>query len=110
MKVLFDHHLSRKLVGRLQDVFPNASHVVVHGLDQADDIDIWLFAQQNGFTIVTKDADFNDVTALRGAPPKVIWIRVGNCTTKDIENIIRKNYSKIIQFINDPESAILEIV
>jgi predicted nuclease of predicted toxin-antitoxin system len=110
VKLLFDHHLSRKLVGRLQDVFPDASHVVFHGLDQAGDIDIWLFAQQNGFTIITKDSDFNDIITLRGAPPKVIWIRVGNCTTKDIENIIRRSQSIIIQFVNDPGSVILEII
>lgn len=110
MKLLFDHHLSRKLVSRLGDIFPNASHVVFHGLERADDIDIWLFAQANDYTIVTKDSDFNDVTALRGAPPKIIWIRVGNCTTATIETILRRNYILIERFIHDAGSAILEII
>lgn len=110
MKLLFDHHLSRKLVSRLIDIFPNSSHVALHGLDQADDIDIWLFARQNDFAIVTKDSDFNDVTTLRGAPPKIIWIRVGNCTTADIERIIRRSYPMLMQFSTDPSSAILEII
>ena len=110
MKLLFDHHLSRKLVSRLINLFPDSSHVVFHELDRAEDIDIWLFARDNGYVIVTKDSDFNDVTALRGAPPKVIWIRVGNCTTADIEQIIRKNYPVIEQFTNDETSAILEII
>lgn len=110
MKLLFDHHLSRKLVGRLADIFPNSSHVVFHGLDSANDIDIWHFAQGDDFTIVTKDSDFNDVAALRGAPPKIIWLRVGNSTNATIEAIIRNHYALIEQFVNDPASTILEIV
>jgi predicted nuclease of predicted toxin-antitoxin system len=110
MKLLFDHHLSRKLVTRLVDVFPNSSHVVFHGLDHADDIDIWHFAQQHDFTIVTKDSDMNDITALRGAPPKLIWLRIGNCSTPVTESIIRKNHPLIEQFHRDPNGAILEII
>ncbi len=66
MKLLFDHHLSRKLVARLADQYPASSHVVFHGLDHADDVDIWTFARTNGYTIVTKDNDFNALSALRG--------------------------------------------
>lgn len=110
MKLLFDHHLSRKLVARLEDLFPHSSHVVFHGLERAEDIDIWHFAQQHQFTIVTKDSDMNDITALRGAPPKILWLRIGNCTTKMTEAIIRRNHAIIEQFHGDPDSAILEIV
>jgi predicted nuclease of predicted toxin-antitoxin system len=109
MKLLFDHHLSRKLVARLADLFPNSSHVVFHQLERAEDIDIWLFAQRGDFTIVSKDSDFNDITTLRGPPPKVIWLRIGNCTTKDVEIIIRNNYHLIEQFIGDGTSSILEV-
>ncbi|MFV9504241.1 MAG: DUF5615 family PIN-like protein [Oscillochloridaceae bacterium umkhey_bin13] len=110
MKLLFDHHLSRKLVSRLADVFPKSSHVAFEGLDQADDIEIWLFAQQNDFAIVTKDADFNDTTTLRGAPPKVIWLRIGNATNADTEQIIRHNQLVLAQFLSDPQSAIFELI
>jgi predicted nuclease of predicted toxin-antitoxin system len=110
MKLLFDHHLSRKLVARLADIFPNSSHVAFHGLDSADDINIWHFAQGNGYTIVTKDSDFNDVAAIRGAPPKIIWIRIGNSTNATVEAIIRKHFVLIEQFGEDSTSTILEIV
>ncbi|MCG8353834.1 MAG: DUF5615 family PIN-like protein [Chloroflexales bacterium] len=110
MKLLFDHHLSRKLVARLADLFPQSSHVVFHGLDRAEDIDIWSFARSGDYLIVTKDSDFNDVVTLRRSPPKVIWIRVGNCTTATIEAIIRRNYPLIEAFYHDPQSAILEII
>ncbi len=110
MKILFDHHLSRKLVNRLADLFPDASHVVFHGPDRADDLAIWQFARDNDYTIVTKDSDFNDVVTLRGLPPKVVWIRVGNCTTQEMEQIIRRNAIHIEEFFGDPTSSILEIM
>lgn len=110
MKLLFDHHLSRKLVARLADLFPQSSHVVFHGLECAEDSAIWSFARNGEYLIVTKDSDFNDVVTLRGAPPKVIWIRVGNCSTATVEAIIRRNYPLIEAFCHDPQSAILEII
>jgi hypothetical protein len=54
MRLLFDHHLSPRLVARLGDLFPGSSHVWLHGLDRADDRDIWEFARENGYTLVTK--------------------------------------------------------
>lgn len=110
MKWLFDHHLSRKLVHRLADVFPEASHVVFHGRDTADDIIIWSFARDNDYTIVTKDPDFNDVTTLRGAPPKVVWLRIGNSTTDRVEQILRLHARVITSFITQSSDSILEIV
>jgi predicted nuclease of predicted toxin-antitoxin system len=110
MKLLFDHHISRKLVAHLADLFPDASHVVFHGLDRADDMVIWQFARDNAYTIVTKDSDFNDVVTLRGAPPKVVWLRVGNCTTRELERIIRRNAISIGAFLNDATGVILEIL
>ncbi|NJO07875.1 MAG: DUF5615 family PIN-like protein [Chloroflexaceae bacterium] len=110
MKLLFDHHLSRKLVTRLADLFPESSHVILHGLDQAEDMAIWQCARDEGYVIVTKDSDFNDVVTLRGAPPKIVWIRVGNCTTTTIESIIRRSYPLIEFFYHHPQSAILEIM
>ena len=110
MKLLFDEHLSRKLVTRLADVYPSASHIVFHGLEHADDVVIWRFAASQGYTIVTKDADFNDIAALRGPPPRIIWLHVGNCTTATIEKILRDNEVSIAEFINDPKSSVLKLV
>ncbi len=84
-----NHHLSRKLVARVADLFPESSHVVFHGLDQASDIDIWTFARANGYTIVTRDNDFNDLSTLVGAPPKIIWLRIGDSTTARVEQVLR---------------------
>lgn len=110
MKLLFDHHLSRKLVRRLEDRFPNSSHVAFHSMSGAADVDIWAFAAREGYAIVTKDSDFNDLSALHGAPPKVIWLRIGNCTSADVESILRGHANVIEQFLAHAREPILEIV
>ncbi|EFO79776.1 hypothetical protein OSCT_2374 [Oscillochloris trichoides DG-6] len=98
------------MVRRLEDCFPESSHVAYHGLDDADDFVIWSFAQANGFTIVTKDLDFNDLSALRGAPPKIIWIRIGNCTTNTVEQVVRTYATAIEQFVTLSSDSLLEII
>jgi predicted nuclease of predicted toxin-antitoxin system len=70
MRLLFDHNLSPGLVQRLSDLFPQSQHVFLLGMDQADDRQIWEYAAQNQFTIVTRDSDYNDLSLLLGFPPK----------------------------------------
>jgi predicted nuclease of predicted toxin-antitoxin system len=65
-------------------------------MDQDDDRRIWDYAAQHQFVIVTRDSDYNDLSMLLGFPPKVIWIRRGNCSTQTIELILR-NSAPIIQ-------------
>lgn len=98
MKLLFDHNLSPKLVGRLSDVFSECQHVAELGMDRASDKEVWEYARDNGLVIVTKDADFGEFSLIWGTPPQVIWIRRGNCTTSEIETILRENLDIIRDF------------
>jgi predicted nuclease of predicted toxin-antitoxin system len=107
MKLLFDHNLSPRLIERIKDIYPNASHVSLLSMDQASDEAIWLYAKTNEYIIVTKDSDFNDLSILIGFPPKVIWIQIGNCTTSDIEILLRNYYEVIVEFESDYNSGIL---
>jgi predicted nuclease of predicted toxin-antitoxin system len=75
MKLLFDHHLSHKLIKRLADVFPDSTQTRLLGMARSDDPVIWEHAKQNGFIVVTLDSDFYDLSVLRGHPPKLIWVR-----------------------------------
>lgn len=109
MKLLFDHNLSPKLVQRLADLFPDSTHVYTLGMDEADDREVWDYAQRHDFIIVTKDSDYNELLGLRGFPPKVIWIRRGNCSTTDIESILRTHEADIQQLINDSNLGILTL-
>jgi len=70
------------------DLFPwGACHVHDCGLGSAPDAAVWEFAAQGGFIIVSKDLDFHDRSVLRAGPPKVIWLRTGNCSTARVEEL-----------------------
>jgi predicted nuclease of predicted toxin-antitoxin system len=79
------------------------------GLDSALDIEVWEHAKQFGFTIVSKDTDFSQRGFLFGPPPKVVWIRLGNCSTKEIEDVLHSYSSEIRQFGLDPDSSFFPI-
>lgn len=95
MRLLFDQNLSRHLVSRLADEFPDSQHVSALDLSEVSDLDVWVAARDGGYTIVTKDSDFNNLLVLRGHPPHVVWIQRGNCSTADIEGLLRSERSEI---------------
>lgn len=109
MKLLFDQNLSPRLVRLLVDLFPESNHVFPLGLDEADDTEVWEYARENDFTLVTKDADFGDLSILRGFPPKVLWLRRGNCKTADIESILRNNFDVIKELENDAQIGLITL-
>ena len=90
MKLLFDENISPRLVAALEDVYPGSAHVHDCGLGSADDLTVWRYAKDNGFTIISKDSDFQERSILLGAPPKVIWLRTPNCTSAEIERALRE--------------------
>jgi predicted nuclease of predicted toxin-antitoxin system len=110
MKLLFDQNLSPRLVTRLADLFPDSDHVYLLGLDQALDIEVWNYARDNDFILVSKDADFSEMNLLQGHPPKLIWLRLGNCTVSQIERVLRLSYDAIEQMNQDPVIGILSLL
>lgn len=109
MKLLFDQNLSRKLVNRLVDIFPESSHVQFHNLADKTDTEIWEFAKLNGFCIVTQDADFPERSRLYGSPPKVVWLRCGNAPTREVENLIRSGAEAIRELLKNTDLHCLEL-
>lgn len=109
MNLLFDQNLSRKLVTCLADVFPNASHVQLHGLAEKTDKEIWEFAKLNGFCIVTQDVDFAERSRLYGSPPKVVWLRCGNAPTHQVEALIRAGQEAIQKLLEQSALHCLEL-
>ena len=90
-------------------VFADCKHIQTVGLNNGNDADIWQFAKQHGFNIVTFDSDFFDILVVRGFPPKIIWFRTGNLTTSKIAAWLMNNHIKISSFINNPEQFCLEV-
>ena len=107
MRLLYDENLSPRLPDRLAAAFPDSRHVDAVGLHGRSDAEIWNYASQHGFMLVSKDNDFRQLSFLRGAPPKVIWLHIGNAPTRDIETLILARLNRIQDFFNDPESALL---
>ena len=101
MRLLLDQNLALKLVARLSDLFPDSVHVQNVGMDCANDLQVWEYAHIHELTIVTKDSDFNIMSMYKGFPPKVIWLKTGNCTTSQIEFLLRSRFADIQVFEND---------
>ena len=110
MKLLLDQNLSPKLVNQLVDLFPDSTHVQMVGLDAAGDAEVWNYARDNDYFIVSKDVDFSDRSTIHGMPPKVIWLRRGNCSTPTVERILRNHYSDIESFAGDLDRGILVLL
>ena len=107
MKLLFDQNLSQRLVPALADIFPDSSHVRNVGLGRADDDAVWQYATVHGFAIVSKDSDFHQLSFVRGHPPKVVWIRRGNCSTDEVESLLRQYEQDLRAFDRDPYASFL---
>ena len=109
IKLLFDQNISFRILHHLPDVFLGSQQVRTVGLENAADLEIWEYARINGFTIVTFDADFYDISLIKGHPPKIVWLQIGNSTTTEIAECVFANRLTISAFINDPEQDCLEI-
>lgn len=109
MRLLFDEQLSETLIRKLAAVFPGALHVRLLERGGAPDSDVWEVARAHGCVLVTKDADFHRLSVLRGAPPKVVWLRIGNCTTMDIARLLTTHADDIRQFEAQSDATVLEL-
>lgn len=109
MKLLFDQNLSWRLPQKLADLYPGSQHVRDAGMKESEDVDVWEYAKANGFVIVSKDADFQQRSLLFGHPPKVVWLRVGNCKAQLIEDLLRKYSIVIHTFETDANKSYLAL-
>jgi len=110
MRFLFDQNISHRILSLLPEQFSGSTSVKKEGLINAYDKHIWDYARLNNYMIVTQDSDFNDLSTLLGFPPKIIWIRTGNLTTKAILDILVDNYSDLQKFESDNELGCFEII
>jgi predicted nuclease of predicted toxin-antitoxin system len=107
VKLLFDHHLSPSLVDRLADLFPGSEHVWNVKLHSVPDETVWLYAREHDFTVVSKDADFSEISMQLGYPPKLIWLQIKNWSTDQVEQLIRSRYPRIAELSGATDRAIL---
>lgn len=108
-RLLFDENLSPRLVKLLAEPFPQSAHVDDVGLHGRADGDVWAYARDNGFVLVSKDNDFRQLSFLRGTPPKVVWLRIGNASTSAAADLLRSRMADVESFVRDAETALLTI-
>jgi predicted nuclease of predicted toxin-antitoxin system len=107
MKLLFDENLSSKLPRLVRAAFPASDHVRQAGLKGHTDEKIWEYAKRHGFTIISKDKDFYQRALLYGAPPKFVWLRLGNCTRDELLALIQRHERDMLAFETTTESVLI---
>lgn len=107
MRLLFDQNLSRRLVALLAEEFPDSNHVSERGLERADDNVVWELAKAEGFLIASKDTDFLHLSILRGHPPKIIYLEIGNCPTETVRGLLKDSVPYLTKFAKDPIESFL---
>lgn len=108
-RLLFDENLSPRLVSLLAELFPDSVHVDDIALHGCPDADLWRYARDFGFVLVSKDNDFRQMSFLRGTPPKVVWLRIGNAPTQAVVDLLRSRIAEIEYFVRDAETALLTV-
>lgn len=101
MKLLFDQNISFRVVNKLKATFPGCRQVRELNLEAKSDREIWNFANNEKYTIVTFDADFYDLVTLFGHPPKVVWLRTGNTSTDNLIKTLIFHSEIIENFVSD---------
>jgi predicted nuclease of predicted toxin-antitoxin system len=109
MKLLLDENLSRRIVPFLQDYYPESTQVILAGLEHENDRVVWEYAREHGFVIVTKDDDFNTLLSLRGYPPKLIRLAMGNCNNQHVLGILIHQYDLIISTLKQEHIGLIEL-
>lgn len=109
VRLLFDENLSVRIARVLVAEFPGSAHVSDLGLQGASDDAVWDAARTGGYVLVTKDEDFQRLSITRGAPPKVVWLRIGNCSTADAVRLLRLRRPEIERFVVHEDATILAL-
>lgn len=108
-KLLLDENLSRRIVPFLQTAFPGSTQVALLGLESASDSEIWQYAKDNGFVIVSRDSDFQERALVSGHPPQVIWLKIPNRSKTVVLNILLEYHAEIEQALMQNNLACVEL-
>lgn len=100
MRLLLDENLPPALVSALDDVFPGSTHTLTLGFGQTPDIEVYRYAANNGFTILTKDSDYDALSGRYGAPPKVILLKVGNMLSAELRQFVTERKVDFAAFVS----------
>jgi predicted nuclease of predicted toxin-antitoxin system len=110
MKLLLDENLSRRLVPFLQHDFPETTQVTLLGLESSSDQEIWQRAKVDGYVVVTRDADFQELSLVWGAPPYVIRLRTPNLNRAAVLKMLIDNKEQILHALEVEGMSSIELI
>ncbi len=110
MNLLFDQNISPKILKLLPAGFSNCKQVRFVGLENSSDSEIFEYAKNNNFAVVTFDSDFVDLNAMYGTPPKIVYLNTGNLTTNNVSELLTSNILRINHYLNSESDNILELL
>ena len=111
MKLLLDANISWRLCSFLSENLGECTHVNDIGLSiPAKDSEIWQYAKDHDFIIVTQDTDFLNFLETKSYPPKLILIKTGNISRKQMERVLLQAKQSILEFFISDEYGLLEII
>jgi predicted nuclease of predicted toxin-antitoxin system len=91
--------------------FDDCQHVDGIGLPvPAKDTEIWKYAKQNNYVIITNNDDFLNLSSIYGFPPKVVLLRTGNQSRKYTERLLIDIKPRMVTFAESLEYGVLEII
>jgi predicted nuclease of predicted toxin-antitoxin system len=98
------------LVPFLQHDYPGSNQVVLLGMQSATDQEVWQKAKDDDYVIVTRDADFQELSLVWGQPPKVIRLKTLNQTRAITLKLLIESRDVIAESLLDQDLAAIEIV
>lgn len=69
-----------------------------------------IMQKKHSFTIVTHDSDFSDLNTLLGFPPKIIWLKTGNLSTKALSILLTDYREELSGFLQNSDLGCFEIL
>lgn len=109
MKLLLDENLSRRIIPFLQNDYPGSTQIALVGMERTNDLEVWRYAKENHFVIVSKDSDFYDLSLIYGTPPKVVWLKSGNVSKSAVTNLLLENRDQIESLLSQDKISCIEI-
>ncbi len=106
---ILDNNLSVNLINQISELSTEISHVSIVALERSSDMEIWQYAKQNGYTIITKDSDFKTLSNLFDCPPKVIRVNCGNQTNTYMRDMLLSKSNTIFRFMEKIDECYLEL-
>lgn len=109
MRILLDAQLPPTLARWLNEQGNDARPVREVGLRDAADEEIWRYAAQHGWAIMTKDEDFAQRAREAPVGPCIIWLRLGNCSNRALQAWLDPRLRGITQLV-EQGSRLIEVI